>query len=147
MLSENDFETPRAAADGLGQLGPMASEAIHELRQRAQNPNEDAIIRISAARALWKVSGDAAEAVPLLVDCLNSNMLVYGSSGLGGESDVPSSVPNDVARQIASKALVEISGTDRASKELVRRSVRDARAHADNAKRYDEILDVVDRKD
>jgi len=56
----------------LGELGPRAAASADRLRQltRAEGPWRD-WIRVEAARALWRVTGDTSAAVPVLAQVLS----------------------------------------------------------------------------
>ncbi|SNR95928.1 hypothetical protein SAMN06265355_10930 [Actinomadura mexicana] len=54
------------ACDWLGELGPRARAAVPDLRALRDDPAEPA--RAAAAFALWKITRDAGEALPVLIE-------------------------------------------------------------------------------
>jgi HEAT repeat protein len=145
MLKADDNNL--AVADALRRIGPMAKEAIPALRSRVKDTSEGANVRAAAAHALWSVSRDASEALPVLVGCLESKLLqdkypVWRE----GEAVPKVLVADDATRKRATEALIEIASGDAASKELVRKSVAAAMAHTDDVTSYREILRQIDEK-
>jgi HEAT repeat protein len=56
LLCSGDDNTAPLAASMLGRLGPLAITALLDLEHAAESSSSD--LRISAAKALWKISGD-----------------------------------------------------------------------------------------
>ncbi|MFJ4097474.1 hypothetical protein ACIPYS_38425 [Kitasatospora sp. NPDC089913] len=71
-LREGDFR-PRQAAAAAGQLGPLAMALVPELRAALAGPGADTAFALDTdtalAEALWRITGDAHEAVTVL-DCV-----------------------------------------------------------------------------
>jgi HEAT repeat protein len=71
-LSHTSSDCGLGASDGegaasiLASLGPLARKALPALREALQADSDR--VRFGAARAIWKVSGDAATALPILVE-------------------------------------------------------------------------------
>jgi len=63
---------PEAAAILLGELGPTARASIPALEQRLKDKNQ--WIRLAAAQALWRISGDSKKALPVLIAILDSEV-------------------------------------------------------------------------
>jgi HEAT repeat protein len=63
-VSDTDIGVRRAALESLGRLGPLAASAAPSLRTALKDQNYS--VRVNAAHALWRVTGDADEALPVL---------------------------------------------------------------------------------
>jgi HEAT repeat protein len=64
-----------SAAYLLGTLGPSATEALPALKKALEA--EDIRVRTRAAWAIWKVAGDAEDAVPVLISALEQGQLAW----------------------------------------------------------------------
>jgi HEAT repeat protein len=64
LLRDQCGSHPRAAAGVLSDLGPAAVAALPELRALLEH--EDPSVRINAARALWRITGDPAPVLQVL---------------------------------------------------------------------------------
>jgi hypothetical protein len=61
---------PEAAAILLGECGPSARAALPALELRLQDNTPR--VRLASAQAIWRISGSASKALPVLVDILDS---------------------------------------------------------------------------
>ncbi|MFE7465022.1 HEAT repeat domain-containing protein [Streptomyces sp. NPDC057499] len=81
-----------AALRAIGSFGPVAREAVPELRALLRSPGAASATEV--ARALWAVEGDAAAVLPVLVEGLRAERVhevgaaVRALGGLGGRAFV-----------------------------------------------------------
>jgi len=73
-LAEGRFDIRFGAIQALGEAGPTARSALPVLDRLLRE--EGSILRIEAARAIWLVSGDASDILPILVDALDGERTV-----------------------------------------------------------------------
>jgi len=59
-----------AAAILLGECGPAASAALPAVEQNLQDKNQ--WMRLASAQAIWRISGDAKKALPVLLEILDA---------------------------------------------------------------------------
>jgi HEAT repeat protein len=67
------------SAQGLGGLGPQAKEALPDLNAALKDP--DALVRVHAAGAIWKIEKRAEAVVPALTDALTGGEDRNASAG------------------------------------------------------------------
>lgn len=75
LLAHLDSDSPhtrRSAAEALGELGPAAAAAAPRLRELLADPA--VWMRVDAAVALWRVSGDAGPVLPVLRSAWSENV-------------------------------------------------------------------------
>lgn len=68
-----DVYDQRAAADGLGRLGPQAASYAGRLRKLLRRKDPYGWLRLGAARALWQVAGETASVTPVLEQVWDAN--------------------------------------------------------------------------
>ncbi|WP_191843260.1 PBS lyase [Catellatospora chokoriensis] len=68
-----DSYDQRAAAEGLGRLGPHAAERAGRLRKLLRGKDSHGWLRLNAARALWQVAGEASTVMPVLESVWTAN--------------------------------------------------------------------------
>lgn len=92
-LNDADPRVRRSAVWYLGELGPLTASAVPSVRNALTDP--DGRVRISAARALWRMTGDADEAVAVLQRELAASdgnyqtALTISEMGRSAESAIP----------------------------------------------------------
>ena len=69
LLDNADNYTQELAIRRLGELGPKAEDALPKLREILAN----SVSRLSAAEAVWKISGDAEESATALVNLIRED--------------------------------------------------------------------------
>ncbi len=67
-LSHSSSAIRKMAAIRLGLAGPSARSAVEDLHERLED--EDSIVQVQAANALWSIERDAEDIVPILTDLL-----------------------------------------------------------------------------
>jgi hypothetical protein len=125
LLSRQDDCTglAGAAAWTLGSLGPVANKAVPSLRAALNSHRADT--RASAARSLWKLTGNTKDTIPVLAGCLN---VVISETGEHIDYRVPGPEIDEVARHTASKALIEIGKSSKLAADAVIRSFDEAKS-------------------
>jgi len=73
LEEEKDPNTRTCAAKALGRIGPAARDAVSALERVLADNEVRSYVRIAAARALWRITGDAEKAVPVLVSVLEGD--------------------------------------------------------------------------
>jgi len=84
-LSDKDYWMRKKAAWALGNIGPKAKDALPALNEMFQSENRMEV-RIAAAYAIAKISGDKGAAISFLVDSLNDEdwlIRTYAAEALG----------------------------------------------------------------
>ncbi len=71
VLRKQCREHPHITTRVLGDLGPAASGAVPELRKALRH--EEEIVRINAARALWRITGSKDVLLPMLRTSIETN--------------------------------------------------------------------------
>ena len=97
---------PATMAEALGDIGPGAEEALPTLQSAMTH--ENAKVRAAAARAIWQISGNTADTVPVLTACLSATTLSYTSPTVFDRTERTQIVPDGRARHIAEETLAEI---------------------------------------
>jgi HEAT repeat protein len=132
LLSRDEpFGLSGAAAWTLGSLGPIANKAVPSLRTSLNSRVADT--RASAARSLWKLTGDTKNTIPVLVGCLN---VVISETGEHYDYRLPASELPEIdkmARGTASTALVEIGTSSKLAADAVTRSLAEAASKSGGA--------------
>jgi HEAT repeat protein len=58
----------------LGRIGPAAAEAVPVLTEMLDNPSPE--VRIEAATALWRITGDPGRAIPVLAEIVRNRRML-----------------------------------------------------------------------
>jgi len=86
----------RAVIVALGNIGPAAKEAVPILRQRLKDQGEFSLYnRVFSAKALWQITGNTGESLPVLVRALKNDDSFWAADILGlMGADAKSAIPD-----------------------------------------------------
>jgi hypothetical protein len=74
-LLAGDQYDQRAAAEGFGRLGPEAADRVGQLRVLLRRKDPYCWLRLTAARALWQITGEPEATLPVLARAWTANRL------------------------------------------------------------------------
>jgi HEAT repeat protein len=117
-----------SAAQGLATAAPAEAETRDLLRQALQD--QRSLVRLGAARALWRLKAPAEEVLPVLTALLNHKLASTRAGALNGLSEMGSAArssasevqrltsdENEVVRRAAAEALKSITGRAQAGQD------------------------------
>lgn len=106
-LGDKSPSVRAAAASALGTMGRRAAASAPQIRKRLTDSHVE--VRVASARALWQITGDGAEAVPVLVAALKQPNAWDAALALGAMREASSN---------AVPALIEVVEREKVSRPL-----------------------------